>query len=121
MNRKGIRDKHSFNLGRYVIVCLFLIVATLTVYWQVQHHGFLNFDDDRYVTENRYVRGGMTGDGFVWAFTTTHAEFWHPLTWLSHMLDYQIFGDNAAGHHLTNLFLHLANTLLLFFVLNQES
>lgn len=61
-----------------LIICLFLIVVTLAAYWQVQNHDFVNYDDNRYVTENRHVQAGLTWDGAVWAFTTTHAWNWHP-------------------------------------------
>ena len=77
---------------------------------------FLNFDDPLYVTENDHVRQGLSWSSLAWAFTTRAADFWHPLTWLSHMLDWQLYGWNAWGHHLTNLMLHMANTLLLFAV-----
>jgi Flp pilus assembly protein TadD len=102
-----------------LLVCLFLIVPTVAVYWQIRSHDFLNYDDDSYVTENRHVQGGLTWKGITWAFTTTHASNWHPLTWLSHMLDCQLYGLNPKGHHLTNLLLHIANTLLLFLVLKR--
>jgi tetratricopeptide (TPR) repeat protein len=101
------------------MVCLFLIVATLTVYWQVRNHDFVNYDDDKYVTKNPHVQAGVSREGIIWAFTTTHASNWHPLTWLSHMLDCQLYGLNPEGHHLTNLLLHIANTLLLFLVLKR--
>ena len=101
------------------IVCLFLVTATLAVYWQVQNHDFVSFDDGSYVTENQHVQKGLTAEGIKWAFTTTYAANWHPLTWISHMLVYEIYGLNPRGHHLANLLLHLANTLLLFFILGQ--
>jgi tetratricopeptide (TPR) repeat protein len=104
---------------RDIFVCLCLFVATSAVYWQLRNADFVNIDDPRYVYENSHVMSGLTWEGVVWAFTTTHAEFWHPLTWLSHMLDYHMFGDNPAWHHLTNLLLHLANTILFFLVLNR--
>jgi len=100
-----------------LILCLFLVAATLFAYWQVWTHDFVNFDDGIYVTENPRVRTGLTLENVVWAFTTTDAEFWHPLTWISHMLDCQLYGLHPGGHHVTNLVLHMANTLLLFLVL----
>ncbi|MBW2019207.1 MAG: tetratricopeptide repeat protein [Deltaproteobacteria bacterium] len=102
-----------------VIVCLFLILTTLAVFWQVRNHDFVNYDDNIYVTESRHVRNGLTRQGVIWAFTTTHVGYWIPLTWLSHMLDYQLFGSNPGWHHLTSLIFHIANTLLLFLVLKQ--
>ena len=88
-------------------------MATLAVYAPAAHFDFINLDDGVYVTANRHVRAGLTGDGIVWAFTNGHASLWHPLTWLSHMLDCQLFGLEAGWHHVTNVVLHVANTLLL--------
>lgn len=110
---------HNFNMNRYrseIIVCLFLIIATLAVYWQLINYDFIVCDDTDYITENRHVRDGWTVEGVVWAFTTNFHRHWHPLTWLSHMTDCQLFGLNPGRHHLSSLFLHLANTVLLFFV-----
>jgi protein O-mannosyl-transferase len=98
-----------------------LLLLTTAAYWPILTHDFVNCDDPTYVTENVRVQGGLTWQGVVWAFTTTEAEFWHPLTWLSHMLDTQCFGLRAWGHHLTNLLLHLANTLLVFFCFERLS
>ena len=95
------------------LVAAALLVATIAVYAPVAHFDYVDLDDDVYVTANRRVQAGLTWDGIVWAFTTGHAGFWHPFTWLSHMLDCQLFGLDAGGHHLTNLVLHAANTLLL--------
>lgn len=83
-------------------------------YVQVKDHGFITLDDDMYVTENPMVRAGLTWPGVKWAFTAQQASNWHPLTWLSHMLDSKLYGLNPAGHHLTNIGFHLADTLLLF-------
>lgn len=96
-----------------------MILATLAVFWQVNQYDFINIDDEVYVTENLHVRSGITLDGLRWAFSTTYAEFWHPLTWLSLMLDYQLYGLNAGGYHLTNLILHILSTLLLFWLFNR--
>jgi len=104
-----------------LIIYLLLTVTTLIAFQQVGSHGFVNFDDDVYVTANRHVRNGITIEGLRWAFTTGHAANWHPLTWISHMMDIQFFGLNPRWHHLTNLLLHIANVLLLFFVLHRMS
>jgi Flp pilus assembly protein TadD len=96
------------------VLCALLIVATAAVYAQTAGFGFVDWDDQDYVSENFWVRGGLTRDGLVWALTTGHAWNWHPVTWLSHMLDYELFGLDPAGHHLTSLVLHVANALLLF-------
>ncbi|MFC1825834.1 tetratricopeptide repeat protein [Thermodesulfobacteriota bacterium] len=101
------------------MVCLLLIVAALAVFWQVQHFDFVNFDDNDYIYENRHVQKGVALESIAWAFTTTHVANWHPLTWLSHMLDCQLFGLNPGRHHLTNLLFHIANTLLLFAVFRK--
>lgn len=97
-----------------ILVCLFLVATVIVVYGQTLGHDFVYFDDNRYVTENARVRSGITLDNIRWAFTTLHLEFWHPLTWLSLMLDSQIFGVKPGGYLFTNLVLHLLNSLLLF-------
>jgi tetratricopeptide (TPR) repeat protein len=95
-----------------------LAVTTLLVFVQVGKFDFLNYDDLKYVSENNYVNSGFTRAGLLWAFKDS-ISYWHPLTWLSHMLDCQLFGLNPGPHHLVNLGLHIANTLLLFTVLWQ--
>ena len=102
-----------------LMVCLFLIAATIAAYWQVRNHDFVNYDDNRYVTENRRVQAGLSAEGLVWAFTGFHASNWHPLTWLSHMVDCELYGIKPKGHHLTNLLFHIANSLLLFLLLRR--
>ncbi len=101
------------------LICLLLIAATLAVYWPVIHCDFLNYDDPLYFTSNPHVLKGLTPGGVVWAFTTGHASNWHPVTWLSLMLDAQMFGKGPIGPHLTNLLLHAANTMLLFLLLRR--
>ncbi|MDA1110836.1 MAG: hypothetical protein O3A78_13655, partial [Nitrospinae bacterium] len=103
----------------HLIICISLAIATLAVYWQIQDHEFINFDDNEYITENTHVKAGFTREGFIWAFTKSQASNWHPITWLSHMVDCQLYGLNPKGHHLTNLFFHTANSLLLFIVLSR--
>ena len=102
-----------------LIVYIVLMLATLAVFWQVNQYGFINLDDPIYVTENSHIQSGFTLEGIRWAFSTTYAEFWHPLTWLSLMLDYKLYGLNAGGYHLTNLILHILSTLLLFWLFNR--
>ena len=96
-----------------------LAVGTMLVYLPMLWHGFVNYDDPDYITGNTHVTGGLTWANVVWAFTSNDASNWHPLTWLSHMTDWQMFGSNAGGHHLVNLLLHTANTLLLFLLLKK--
>jgi Flp pilus assembly protein TadD len=102
---------------RNVILCLLLVVATLALYNPVNRHPFVNYDDDRYITENPHVHNGLTWRTITWAFTATEQGNWHPLTWLSHALDYQLFHQNPAGHHFTSLLIHAANAVLLFLFL----
>ncbi|MGZ6193407.1 MAG: tetratricopeptide repeat protein [Syntrophales bacterium] len=102
-----------------LMICIALSITTFAVYWQVGNHEFISFDDNDYVTENRHVQDGIVLKGVVWAFSAPHAHNWHPLTWLSHMLDCQVFGLKAGRHHLVNLFIHIANTLLLFLILRR--
>ncbi len=108
---------NRLNNKYFYIVCLFLVVATLAAYWQVLDNDFVNYDDDKYVTDNISVHKGVTFDSLTWAFTSTSVSNWHPLTWISHMIDCQFYGLTPRGHHLTNLLFHLANTLLLLLVL----
>jgi len=100
-----------------VVLGLLLLVITLALYNPVSRNGFVNFDDDRYVTGNPYVRAGLHWKTIAWAFTSLDQANWHPLTWLSHALDCQLFQLNPAGHHYINLLLHAANALLLFLIL----
>ena len=104
-----------------IIACLFLVLATLTVYGDLRNHHFVNYDDGLFVTDNPTVQGGLTPYGLIGAFTSTCAGLWHPLTMLSHMLDCQLFGLHPGGHHLTSLLFHIANTLLLFLWLQRTT
>src|SRR6266571_5274157 len=107
------------NTRRTISICLLLGAVTSAAFWPVAKCDFIDFDEQEYVTENEQVARGLSWDGVLWAFQTGHAANWHPLTWLSHMLDVQLFGLNPMGHHLTNLVFHIANTLLLFLVLKR--
>ncbi len=115
-----IKNK-PFIFRRDVLVCLFLIVITIAVYWQTRNHEFVSYDDDAYVIENPQVQAGLTRQSIIWSFTTTHVANWHPLTWLSHMMDCQLYDLNPSGHHLTNVLFHLVNTVLLFLLLNRST
>ena len=97
------------------------MVLTLVLYNPVSRYPFLTFDDQRYVTENWHVQAGLRWETVEWAFTTYDAANWHPLTWLSHALDWQLFGKNPAGHHYTNVLLHAANVVLLFLLLQSAT
>ena len=100
-------------------VCIFLAAIVWVVFGQTLHHEFVNFDDEVYVYENPLVQKGLTWEGFRWAFTYGQIGNWHPLTWISHMLDCQLYGLNAGGHHLTNVLLHTISVILLFLVLRH--
>jgi protein O-mannosyl-transferase len=101
---------------RTTLFCLVLILLSVIVFEDVRNHQFV-FDDLGFIVHNSMVKDGLTWNGFIWALTTWHTGSWHPLTWLSHMLDCQIFGLNATGPHLTNLFFHTVNSVLLFLLL----
>jgi tetratricopeptide (TPR) repeat protein len=97
----------------------FLVAATVAVFWQVRDHEFVYHDDDMYVYENPHVQAGLTSESVRWAFTTGHFANWHPLTWLSHMLDCQLFGMIPGLHHVSSLLFHVVNTALLFLILRR--
>jgi tetratricopeptide (TPR) repeat protein len=98
-----------------------LVAATLAFYNPIIHNQFIDFDDSSYILKNFHVQGGLTWDTVKWSFTTFREGNWHPVTWLSHALDCQIFHLNRAGHHYTNLLLHAANAVLLFLLLRQAT
>jgi len=104
-------------VSRPRFIGLLLALTTLLVYLPATRDGFVIYDDGQYVTENRAVQNGLTWAGVEWAFTTGHASNWHPVTWLSHMLDCELFGLNAGAHHTVNVLFHAANTALLFVLL----
>ena len=119
MNRKSIQIGKNLNIRYDVLVCLFLFFAALAIYCQINNYDFVNFDDDLYVFDNYRVKVGLTYESIKWAFGFTDIAYWHPLTWLSHMLDCQLYGLNPGMHHMTNLIFHILNSLLLFLVLKQ--
>ena len=96
-----------------------LALLTLAIFWPVTRHEFINLDDPVYVTKDAHVRNGVNWENIKWVFTETHANFWHPLTTLSHMLDCQFYGLKPAGHHLTGLLFHVASVVVLFLVLHR--
>ncbi len=116
-------DPHRHTPSRQwlLIACILLLLATVALYLPVNHHPFVNYDDDEYVTDNVHVKAGLTADTLAWAFTNYDAANWHPVTWLSHALDYQLFQLDPAGHHDINLLLHALNVALLFWVLWQAT
>src|SRR5262249_12089258 len=123
---KPLRDKvqrsssagpFASNAKRNLIVCLLLVTCTLALYQTINQNSFVNYDDDVYITANRHVQSGLNWSTIRWAFTTFDAANWHPLTWISHGVDYQLFHLNPAGHHFTNVVLHSINVVLLFLIL----
>lgn len=101
-----------------IAICLVLAALTLAVYFQVTGFDFIHLDDPGYVTDNEMVRQGISLETLQWAFSSFHESNWHPLTWVSHMIDVEVFGMNPGMHHLTNVLFHVLNTVLLFFVLD---
>jgi len=103
------------------LICLGLVISIIVCYGQVKNFEFINFDDPLYVTENKHVRSGVNKENIIWAFGLEEKirTYWHPLSWLSHMLDVQFYGMNPGQHHLTNVMLHILNTLLLFYLLHR--
>ncbi len=109
MNRRSV----------FIAISLALTVVTGLVYLQARNFEFVLYDDPDYVTSNFHVLDGLTWNGILWAFTAGHADNWHPVTWLSHMLDAQLFGSGSYWPHLVNLLLHCVNTLVFFHVLQK--
>jgi tetratricopeptide (TPR) repeat protein len=105
--------------SQVLLICLGLTLATTIAYEHVRLNDFVSYDDERYVTDNAHVQVGITAASASWALRTTYFNTWHPLTWLSHMLDVELYGMNPAGHHLTNVVLHILNTLLLLGLLSH--
>ncbi len=101
----------------FLVLCSMLSLLVLLIYWQVSSFNFTNFDDNIYVTQNEHVMQGLTWTGIAWAFISTGASNWHPVTWMSHMVDCHLFGLDSGAHHLSSVFLHLANSILLFVAL----
>src|SRR6185437_11524116 len=104
---------------RIFILALSLVLLAVLAYLPIRNNAFINFDDNHYITENMHVRAGLSWDTVKWAFTTYDAANWHPLTWLSHALDCQVFGMNPAGPHLISVLLQSLNAVLLFLVLQS--
>ena len=102
-----------------LLISLCLVIAILATYWQVRNFDFILFDDAEYVTQNHHIKNGLTYDNLIWALTSTYAANWHPLTWVSHMSDISMYGMDAGQHHITNLILHIINSLLLLIILKQ--
>lgn len=102
-----------------LIVYVILAMVTVAVFWQVSQYDFVRLDDFEYIINNSHIQSGITLDAVYWAFSTTNQNLWNPLIWLSLMFDYQLFGLNAGGYHMTNLILHILSTLLLFWLFKR--
>ncbi|MCP4716954.1 MAG: tetratricopeptide repeat protein, partial [Deltaproteobacteria bacterium] len=109
--------KRSFGCVREIAVAAALVIITLAVYAQTAGFEFVSYDDELYVVSNRHVASGLAAENISWAFRSNRASNWHPLTWLSHMLDCSLFGLDAGRHHLVGVVLHIVNALMLFAVL----
>lgn len=113
-------DRHRiFNIRYDIWICLFLVIVTLAAYWQVINYPFVNFDDYPYIRENHFVKEGLTWEGILWAFSFKSVTYWHPVVWLSHMLDCHIYGLMPGMHHAVGLIFHIVNSMLVFMVLKQ--
>jgi tetratricopeptide (TPR) repeat protein len=114
-------NSRKFPLFQQALPCLLLAAAVLVSYGAVTRNGFLNYDDDSYIVNNRHVKAGLNWNTVKWAFTTFEQANWAPMSWLSHTLDYSFFGLNAAGHHYVSVLLHAANAVLLFLLLQRAT
>ncbi len=114
-----LQMRNPLSSSKSHLFSIFLVVLTVLVFLPSLKYQFINFDDPDYVTQNPYVQLGLTAKGVIWAFTTNHASNWHPLTWLSHMLDWELYGKSPMGHRFTNLLFHCANAVLLFLLLEK--
>ena len=110
-----MNTKHAF------LIIIFLIVASCVAFGRVATNDFINFDDDYYITENNQIKSGINSGSIEWAFTSLAVSNWHPLTWISHTLDWSLFGANPSGHHLVNLLLHIGAVIFLFLFLNKTT
>ena len=119
LKTKWNNKENQDNFFQQTFIYLFLIAVILAVYWQVLSFEFVSFDDTTYITSNNVVKQGITVDGIRWAFAGVHVSNWHPLTWISHMMDVDLFGMNPGMHHLTNVLFHILNSILLLIVLNK--
>jgi protein O-mannosyl-transferase len=116
LKKLQLSEKKALTIRKEYFIIFLLVVTTAISYWQLRNNDFINLDDPLYIIDNPRIKAGLTVESVKWAFTTTAISYWHPLTWLSHMLDVQLFGLNPGWHHVTNLVLHIANTILLFLV-----
>ncbi|MCP4107721.1 MAG: hypothetical protein GY749_19610 [Desulfobacteraceae bacterium] len=116
-----VNNKTFMGIRLFFLVCLFIVISVSSVYVQVRNHEFVNYDDGLYVADNHHVKNGLTLEGLIWSFSFSNKKntYWHPLTWIFHMLNYQLFKSDAGLHHWANLILHTINSLLLFLVFRR--
>lgn len=119
-DQSGLSDFHDHGVAPWLLALL-LAALTLLAYWPTFSNGFINYDDPGYVTQNSRVASGLTAENLKWAFRATIMANWHPLTWISHMADVQLFAFHPAGHHASSLFLHIVNAILLFYFLGSAT
>ena len=124
MNRPDRQRKTTVGAAQFEryaapAVCGLLVLASWLVFGQTLHYGFVNYDDNVYVYENKAIAGGLSTAGIGWAVTTAHGNQWAPLTWISYLVDYQLYGLKPWGYHLTNLVLHALTAVLLFLILRR--
>ncbi len=114
-------DIHArqMDTSKISLICIVLAAATLAAYEGVRSNDFVNFDDDKYITLNEHAQKGLNSESLKWAFTTCYQGNWHPLTWVSHLIDISVFGIKPAGHHLVSVSFHIANVILLFLILKK--
>jgi tetratricopeptide (TPR) repeat protein len=115
------QKKSLFAINHKLLVCLILVIIILAVYWNLSRYEFINLDDSVYVSENQRIQSGLSKENLVWSFNINENKevYWHPLTWISHMLDVELYGMDPGRHHLTNVIFHVFNTLLLFLFLHR--
>ncbi len=107
------------NKTNTALICIALLVAVCAIFSPVVGCDFVNYDDLGYITQNQNIQHGLTAESLKWAFTTGHSSNWHPLTWISHIIDFQLFGLKPLGHHVVNVLFHAANSVLMFLLLRR--
>ncbi|MBF0566018.1 MAG: glycosyltransferase family 39 protein [Nitrospirae bacterium] len=112
---------NQIDVRKDVPIAFLLLLATLAVYFNVRNYGFVSYDDFTYITKNDYIKDGLTWDSVKWAFSTMYFTYWHPLTWLSYLIDVNLFGFSPAGYHIENVCFHAVNSLLLYFFLMRAT
>jgi hypothetical protein len=112
--RSAKRKAHATPLRPAILIAALLVLLVFAVFGRTVRDGFIYFDDDYYVTQNVIVQKGLTMDGLAWALTTADYFYWHPVTWLSHMMDCELYGLWPGGHHFTNVAIHALTAVLVF-------